>query len=74
MSTGSGYINKIMIDSRFKTPQSVSATNFSVELNENIMLPERTGCIVTDVVIPRTWYAATGFTFELRLHQAAPTI
>jgi hypothetical protein len=56
MSTGSGYINKIMIDSRFRTITSQSNTNFSIELNENILLPDRTGCIVTDVVIPRTWY------------------
>ena len=53
----SGYINKIMIDSRFKAPYSVSNVNFSIELNENIQLPDRTGCIVTDVTIPRTWYA-----------------
>jgi hypothetical protein len=57
MSTGGGYINKIMVDSRFKTPSSISSTNFTIELNENIQLPDRTGCIVTDVVVPRTWYA-----------------
>ena len=52
----SGYINKIMVDSRFKTSSSASNTDFSIELNENIMLPDRTGCVVTDIVIPRTWY------------------
>ena len=56
MSTGSGYINKIMVDSRFKTSSSTSNTDFSIELNENIQLPDRTGCVVTDIVIPRTWY------------------
>jgi hypothetical protein len=56
MSTGSGYINKIMVDSRFKTTNSASNTDFSIELNENIQLPDRTGCVVTDIVIPRTWY------------------
>lgn len=52
----SGYINKIMVDSRFKTSSSASNTDFSIELNENIQLPDRTGCVVTDIVIPRTWY------------------
>ena len=52
----SGYINKIMVDSRFKTSSSASNTDFTIELNENIMLPDRTGCVVTDIVIPRTWY------------------
>ena len=56
MSTGSGYIKRIMVDSRFKTSKSASNTDFTVELNENIMLPDRTGCVVTDIVIPRTWY------------------
>ena len=56
MSTGSGYINKIMVDSRFKTRKSASNTDFSIELNEDIQLPDRTGCVVTDIVIPRTWY------------------
>jgi hypothetical protein len=56
MSTGSGYINKIMVDSRFKTSNSASNTDFSIELNENIQPPDRTGCVVTDIVIPRTWY------------------
>ena len=52
----SGYINKIMVDSRFKTSTSASNPDFTIELNENIMLPDRTGCVVTDIVIPRTWY------------------
>ena len=56
----SGYINKIMVDSRFKTSNSTSNTDFTIELNENIMLPDRTGCVVTDIVIPRTWYGVNG--------------
>jgi hypothetical protein len=75
MSTGGGYINKIMIDSRFKTPTSLSNTNFSIELNENILLPERTGCIITDVLIPRTWYAinSTNNNIYFRITKASST-
>ena len=67
MGTGGGYINKIMIDSRFKTQSSASNTNFTLELNENIQLPDRTGCIITDVVIPRTWYAVNSTNNRLYL-------
>ena len=52
----SGYINTIMVDSRFKTSNSASNTDFSIEPNENIQLPDRTGCVVTDIVIARTRY------------------
>ena len=52
----SGYINKIFIDSRFKTSSSNSNTDFTIELNENIQLSDRTGCVITDIIIPRCWY------------------
>ena len=58
MSTGSGYINKYMVDSRFKTSNSTSNTDFSIELHGNIQLSDRTGHVVTDIVIPRTWHGA----------------
>lgn len=48
-------INKLFIDSRCKTPTSVSSSHFRVELAEADILPEGTGACVTDVSIPRTW-------------------
>jgi len=56
MISSSGYVDKIMVASRFKSSNSASNTDLSIELNENIQLPDRTGCVVTDIVIPRTWY------------------
>jgi len=53
---GSSYVNKIFIDSRFKTPESNSDSDFTIELSENIELADNIGCIVTDVTIPHTWF------------------
>ena len=50
------YINKIMIDSRFKNATSVSNTDFTTEISENLKMPPNTGAVITDVVIPRTFY------------------
>ena len=53
---GKTYINKIFIDSRYKTSSSASDSDFVVELNENIELSDGIGCIVTDITLPHTWY------------------
>jgi hypothetical protein len=49
-------INKICVDSRFKTNSSRSSTDFSIELSETIMLGDSVGAIITDINIPHTWY------------------
>ena len=53
---GRNYLNKIFIDSRFKTSESNSDSDFSIELSENIELEPNIGCIVQDITIPHTWY------------------
>ena len=53
---GRSSVNKIYIDSRFKTKESISDSNFSVDLPESVELGEGTGCVVTDITIPHTWY------------------
>ena len=53
---GRNYLNKIFIDSRFKTPESPSDSDFTIELSENIELEPNIGCIVQDITIPHTWY------------------
>jgi len=37
------YINKIMIDSRFKNATSASNTDFTMEISENLKMPPNTG-------------------------------
>lgn len=45
-------INKIYINSSFKTPGSKSTSDFSIQLHEPIELPENCMCSVSDVAIP----------------------
>ena len=46
---------KIYIDSRYKTADSISNTNFKIQLNENIKFPETSGFYITDICIPNTF-------------------
>ena len=46
---------KIFIDSKYRSPQSNSSADFSVELNENLETPEGTRLYVTDISIPAVW-------------------
>ena len=43
------------VDSRFRTNDSVSNSDFKVELNESLELPDNTVCFVDDISIPHTW-------------------
>jgi len=49
-------IKKVYIDSRYKTSDSKSDSDFKFELKEAIDLPENTVCYVDDISIPHTWY------------------
>ena len=64
------YINKIMIDTRFKTAGSSSNSNFTIEINDNVNLGDNIGALITDVVIPRTFYNITPYnnTFYFRVY------
>ena len=43
---------KIFVDSKYRLPQSNSSSDFSIELNENVELPEGTRLHITDISIP----------------------
>ena len=49
-------VNKICVDSRFRTAQSVSDTDFSIELPETVFLPSGTKCYVSEVSLVHAWY------------------
>ena len=53
---GSLSIRKIYVDSRFKTADSLSDSNFKFELKESVQLPDKCVCFVDDLVIPHSWY------------------
>ena len=46
---------KIFIDSKYRTDQSRSSSDFSIELNENLELPDDTRLYITDISIPAVW-------------------
>ena len=64
------YIIKIMVDTRFKTAGSSSNSNFTIELNDNVNLGDSVGAMITDVVLPRTFYNITAYnnTFYFRVY------
>ena len=53
MNVSYDYVNKIMVDSRFKL--SGINSDFTIELNENINIRPNTGCVVCDISIPKVW-------------------
>ena len=46
---------KIFVDSKYRLPQSNSSSDFSIELNENLELPEGTRLHVVDISLPASW-------------------
>jgi hypothetical protein len=50
-------LNKIIIDSRFKSTASASDSDFIVELPETVSLPPGTRCYVTEVSLCHSWYS-----------------
>ena len=48
-------IKKLYIDSRFKSGDSVSDSDFKIDLPQNLLMPEGTGFYIDDVSIPVSW-------------------
>ena len=49
-------IKTIYIDSRFKSSDSASHSDFKIDLPISFLMPEDTGFYIDDVCIPHTWY------------------
>ncbi len=49
-------IRKIYVDSRFKTADSVSNSNFRYELKEAVQLPDKCAMMVDDIIVPFSWF------------------
>jgi hypothetical protein len=52
-------IKKIYIDTRHKSADSISTSDFTIVLPETVTLPEGAVCYVDDVCIPYSWYTIT---------------
>jgi hypothetical protein len=49
-------IKKIYIDSRFKTQDSASHSDFYIDLPNTYLMPDDTGFYIDDVCIPHSWF------------------
>ena len=52
---------KVYIDSRYKSSDSVSNSDFKFEINEALDLPDNTYCYIDDICIPHSWYTVEDF-------------
>ena len=49
-------IKKNYIDTRYKTPDSISSTNFKINLPQSLTFPDNSVFYIDDVSIPNAWY------------------
>ena len=49
-------LKKIYVDSKYKTINSVSTSQFSIQLPETIYMPDSSVFYISDVCIPHSWY------------------
>jgi hypothetical protein len=70
-------IKKVYIDTRFKTSDSVSDSDFYVELPLSINIPDKCICYIDDIVLPVSWtmidsrnnYVYLGLRFGTTIHE-----
>ena len=68
-------LKKIYIDSRDRTVDSKSASNFKIELPYTVQMPENTMFYVTDVCIPHVWNTIeTDFNDKLYMSYIVPGV
>jgi hypothetical protein len=60
-------VKKIYIDSRFKTADSPSDSDFYVELPRAMNIPDKCVCYIDDIVIPVSWTMVDDRNSQLRL-------
>lgn len=49
-------IKKIYVDTRFKSADSVSDSDFYIDLPQTLLMPEKSGFYIDDVSIPMSWF------------------
>ena len=60
-------IKKIYVDSKYKTADSVSDSNFKFQLSQTVSLPDECKFYVSDVSIPHSWQTVNKFNSKLYL-------
>ena len=65
-------IKKVYIDSRYKTNDRVSNSDFQFELKESLDLPDNTVCYIDDISIPHTWYTIEDYNNQFYIETNNP--
>ena len=60
-------VKKIYVDSKYKTADSVSDSNFKFQLPQTCYMPDDTKFYISDVCIPHTWNTINDFNSKLYL-------
>ena len=60
-------VKKIYVDSKYKTIDSVSDSNFKFQLPQTCYMPDDTKFFISDVCIPHTWNTINDFNSKLYL-------
>ena len=60
-------VKKIYVDSKYKTPDSISDSNFKFQLPQTVALPDDCSFFISDVCIPHSWYTINDFNCNLYL-------
>ena len=53
------------IDSRYKTSDSISNSDFGLEIKEGLDLSDNTACYIDDIPVPHTWYTIETYNNQL---------
>ena len=67
-------IKQVYIDSRFKTKDSKSNSNFKFELKQTIQLPDNCVAYIDDIIIPHTWRTVEEFNNKIYMREYDTTI
>ena len=60
-------VKKIYVDSKYKTADSKSDSNFKFQLPQTCYMPDDTKFFISDVCIPHSWYSINSFNCKLYL-------
>ena len=62
-------VKKIYIDTRFKTKNSNSNSDFKFQLSQTVQLPDNCVCFIDDIIVPHSWYSIEDYNNRLYIRQ-----
>ena len=62
-------VKKIYIDTRFKTKNSYSNSDFKFQLSQTVQLPDNCVCFIDDIIVPHSWYSIEDYNNRLYIRQ-----